>query len=142
MESPSGTGSSLVSTVGLDVRRWGMSLVSVGYIVECDADTLKGDSLVETSRLSRFSTPQLASASATLIGVGIVWVAVVAYRFYAKGISGEWGNIALGSLGLGFGLSLLYCALSSKKSDGVWLGMSVVSTVLIAIALAFGSHAL
>lgn len=97
---------------------------------------------MKNSQLSRFSTPQLASASATLIAMGVVWVAVVGYRYYAKGITGEWGNIALGSIGLGCGLSLLYCALSSKKSDGAWIGMSLLATVLLAIALGFGSHAL
>lgn len=97
---------------------------------------------MQTSRLSRFSTPQLASASATLIGIGIVWVAVIAYRFYAKGITGEWGNIALGSIGLGIGLPLLYCALSHKKNDTMWIGMSLLSTVFLAIALGYGSHAL
>ncbi|KAA8720397.1 hypothetical protein [Corynebacterium spheniscorum] len=97
---------------------------------------------MQTSRLSRFSTPQLASASTTLIAVGIIWVAVVAYRFYAKGITGEWGNIALGSIGLGIGLPLLYCALSRKKNDAVWIGMSLLSTAFLAIALGYGSHAL
>lgn len=50
---------------------------------------------MQNSKLSRFSAPQLASASATLIGLGLIWVAVVAYRFNARGMSGEWGNYRL-----------------------------------------------
>lgn len=56
-------------------------------------------------------------------------------------MSGEWGNIALGASGLGFGLPLLYFALSNKKDDGVWIGMSVLSTVFLDIALGYASHA-
>lgn len=96
---------------------------------------------MQNSKLSRFSAPQLASASATLIGLGLIWVAVVTYRFYARGMSGEWGNIALGASGLGFGLPFLYFALSNKKDDGVWIGMSVLSTVFLGIALGYASHA-
>lgn len=40
---------------------------------------------MQNSKLSRFSAPQLASASATLIGLGLIWVAVVAYRFMPGG---------------------------------------------------------
>lgn len=40
---------------------------------------------MQDSKLSRFSAPQLASASATLIGLGLIWVAVVAYRFMPGG---------------------------------------------------------
>lgn len=56
-------------------------------------------------------------------------------------MSGEWGNIALGASGLGFGIPLLYWALRNKKNDGVWIGMSVLSTVLLGIALGYASHA-
>lgn len=56
-------------------------------------------------------------------------------------MSSEWGNIALGASGLGFGIPLLYCALSNKKNDGVWIGMSVLSTVFLGIALGYASHA-
>ncbi|AKE42159.1 hypothetical protein UL82_10110 [Corynebacterium kutscheri] len=64
----------------------------------------------------QLSRPQIISASATLLATGVTWTVVILYRMNVKSIDGEWGNVVLASLGLGF-VFLPYVPASSSRGD-------------------------
>ncbi|AEQ05616.1 hypothetical protein LJU02_00265 [Corynebacterium pseudotuberculosis] len=97
---------------------------------------------MKNRRQERLSAPQIISVSAILLAIGVTWTAVVFYRLNAKSIDGEWGNLTLAALGLGFGFSTLYAGVSQKKKLAYFLALGVLSSVFLLIALAYLSNAL
>ncbi|AKE41628.1 Uncharacterised protein [Corynebacterium kutscheri] len=87
------------------------------------------------------SKAQIISISSILLAMGVTWTAVVFYRFNVKSITGEWGNLVLASVGLGFGFSVLYAGLVHKRKMFSFAVLGIFTSTFLLIAMAYYSEA-